>query len=192
MYGMALITPGADMAITIANSLQNKRKVAFFSAFGTACAHCFYSTFALLGVAILIQQTPQLFQMLQIVGAGYLVFLGVQNLYKAQKKKALFDIKHGVLTPIIAFRRAFFVGLSNPMVIIFFISIFSAVLKPTTSNFEKTLLNLAVSVMAFSWFATIAFCVTYKKTQTMLNKNIAWVERITGVVLVILGVKLIF
>jgi hypothetical protein len=74
---LAVISPGPDFAMVTATAMPTDGAVV--SALGIACGvqvHVFYTVF---GVALIITQSPLLFWMMKLLGAAYLVYLGIKS-----------------------------------------------------------------------------------------------------------------
>src|SRR4051812_9460840 len=76
---LALIaTPGQDMLYVIARSLAQGRWAGLCSAFGVSLGILVHTALAALGVGVLLRTSATLFLVLKVLGAVYLVYLGVR------------------------------------------------------------------------------------------------------------------
>src|SRR5689334_17613919 len=126
---LAAISPGPDFAIVVRNSLVYSRKSGFWTVCGVGVgliAHLFYTV---VGIALLVQQSPVAYACMKYVGVSYLFYLGVSCIVGSFKKgnsveldatKAIEDI-----SPWKAFQEGFFTNLLNPKAMLFFLSLFS-------------------------------------------------------------------
>ena len=113
------MTPGPDMTLFLARTVSGGRAHGFAAMFGAATGLVFHATVAALGVSALVAASPAAFGVLKVVGAAYLVWLGVNA------------IRHGAALrvggggPAGTARGAYLAGvainLTNPKVILFFI-----------------------------------------------------------------------
>ena len=80
----------------------------------------------------------------------------------------------------------------NPKAFIFFITVFTLVINEDTGIVIKSLLGIYMSMATFIWFTFISILLTNQKATERFEKAIPWVEKITGLFLLILAIEIIF
>lgn len=85
---LAVISPGADFAMTVRNSYLYGRTAGVLAAVGISLGVLVHVTYTMLGVGLLVTRTPMLFTAMKLIGAAYLVYIG----YKTFVTKAQVDI----------------------------------------------------------------------------------------------------
>lgn len=118
-----VVIPGPTVLFTIGRAMALGRMGGFLSILGTAIGSIVLVVAVALGVGTLIAQSAVLFTIVKVLGAGYLIFLGIQAI--RHRKDAARAI---VATPA---RRSgwrllaegFVVGVTNPKSIAFFLAI---------------------------------------------------------------------
>src|SRR5919108_4383220 len=75
---VVIATPGQDTALTIRNTLLGGRRSGVLTAVGVSAGQACWTLAASAGVVALLRASEPAFVALRLVGAGYLVFLGVQ------------------------------------------------------------------------------------------------------------------
>ncbi|MBE8589449.1 LysE family translocator, partial [Xenorhabdus griffiniae] len=73
---LAVISPGADFAMITRNSLIYGRKSGIYSSLGISAGVLVHVFYTLVGIGVLINQTPSFFAIIRIVGALYLIYIG--------------------------------------------------------------------------------------------------------------------
>lgn len=73
---LAVVSPGGDFAMVTRNSYLYGRRAGIFTAIGIAAAVWIHVGYTLLGVSILLLQSPNLFHAVKLLGAAYLVYIG--------------------------------------------------------------------------------------------------------------------
>ena len=125
MFVMA-ITPGPANLFAIATGMQKGKGAALLGAVGMNSATLAWFMAAALGLATLVMAFPRAFHLLTLVGAAYLVWLGIKSIlsgFKAAEEPGhVRQFKMGRS----AFRDGFAVQIANPKVVLFF----TAVLPP--------------------------------------------------------------
>lgn len=77
---LAVISPGADFAMVTRSSYAQGRKAGLAAAVGIALGVQVHVLYTVLGIAVIISQSPALFMAMKVLGAGYLIYLGYQSL----------------------------------------------------------------------------------------------------------------
>lgn len=128
---LAIISPGPDFAMVTRNSVLLSRRAGVFTALGISLAVLVHVTYTLVGLGLLLQQSQWLFSGLKLVGAIYLVWLGVKML-RASPDDAAGDGSVAPLSDLAALRTGFLTNVLNPKTTIFIVSLFMQVLQPGT------------------------------------------------------------
>src|SRR5256885_4192866 len=82
---LAVISPGADFAMVTRNSLLRSRRAGLLTALGIGLGVLVHVGYTLLGVGLLMQQSTWLFDVVKLLGAAYLIYLGVTMLRSRQE-----------------------------------------------------------------------------------------------------------
>lgn len=190
---VALVAPGSDFAIVSRNSILYGRKIGIYTALGITLGELFHLSYIILGAHIFIVNNIWVLNLVKGVGCLYLLYLGYnmiiskdgsgdfRNENELQYYSAMEAIKTGALTNAL-----------NPKAIMFFISIFSVVIDINTPLSTMVLYGIVILITTFSWFAIVAIFFTHKKIRDKLLKVKHWIERFTGVLLILIGIKLAF
>lgn len=121
---VAMVAPGPDMMFVLASGVRGGPRVGFLAAVGVASSEVVHITAAAVGLSALFAAAPAAFTALQIIGAAYLTWLGVQALRSALRGGSL-DESQFPATPVSG-RRAYLRGaltnLVNPKMITFSIA----------------------------------------------------------------------
>src|ERR687887_1147529 len=80
---LVIVTPGQDTALTIRNTLRGGRADGIRTAAGVATGQCAWAVATSAGLAALLVASEPAFHALRLFGAAYLVYLGLQSLYRA-------------------------------------------------------------------------------------------------------------
>src|SRR5215212_1549553 len=79
------ITPGADMAMVSRSVFMGGRRAAFATTLGIAAGCLIWAIASAVGVAAVLAASETAYDALRLVGAAYLVWLGVQSLMAARR-----------------------------------------------------------------------------------------------------------
>jgi len=188
------LSPGPDMIYTAARSLSQGIRAGILSALGIFAGCLFHITAAVFGLSKIIEQSVLLFSIIKYAGAAYLVYLGVRSFFKTKKAK-----KEIEALPALTGRKIFLQGMLtnilNPKVAVFFLSFLPQFINPHSNYLKEQIAFLglwfdlqgAVTLMVVAC-AVGAFKNILQKNATFWN----WQEKITGLILFGLGVKMFF
>lgn len=117
---LVLLLPGPDMLLVLQTAARHGRSHALSAATGLAIARIAHVTLAGAGLAALLQAAPALFTAFRLVGAAYIVWLGIQIL-RAEALHASDDpsIAGEPLSHATALRRGLLTNILNPKALIF-------------------------------------------------------------------------
>ncbi len=192
LFFVSLISPGPDFAITVKNSLVYSRRSGLLTAFGIASGCLFHISYTILGIALLITKTPLLLKIIQYMGACYLFYIGYKGI-KAQNHLGKINGAHAItdLKPIKAFSMGLYTNLLNPKLMLFCVSLFSVLIPKNISTANKLLLALILFTETLLWFSFVAFSLSGKKMRAKFEAVSHWIERITGMILIALALRLL-
>lgn len=193
---LAAISPGPDFFIVLKNSLSYSRRLGFFTSWGVALALIVHLAYTLVGIGVLIAESPLIYSFIKYVGVGYLFYLGLTSVISSFKKQTSLELDYtkavNPISPYKAFSQGFLTNLLNPKAALFYVSLFSQFIDPATPSFlrlEYALVNWCVTL---GWFLLLSYMVT---SQLFLGKIAGfrlYIDRMMGCALMILGLKLLF
>ncbi|KXJ32755.1 LysE family translocator [Pseudomonas sp. HUK17] len=187
---LAVISPGPDFAMVTRNSFLHGRKAGLTAALGIACGvqiHVFYTVF---GIALLIVQSPRLLFAMKLLGAAYLIYIGIKSF--TNKNRVDLNAGFGTSERLLSiFRIGFLTNALNPKTMLFVVSTYTQVVKPDSSLVTNFAYGLFMSFSHWAWFSLVAiFFSAEMLRQKMLSKQIV-LDRVIGAALMILGAMLL-
>lgn len=183
---LAVISPGSDFAMVSRNSYLYGKKAGMLTAIGIATAvwvHVFYTVF---GVSILLITFPILFHFIKILGACYLIYIGIQT-YRHPVIQVNLQLTDTLLTSMSAFKIGFITNAFNPKTTLFVLSTFTQMVNAKTSLWIQLGYGAFMSLTHLMWFALVALLLSQTAIRHLLLAKQVHVNRIIGVILVILG-----
>ena len=140
------------------------------------------------GVAAVLSANPMIFQALQWLGAGYLVWLGVKMLMAKPGDKPMLNIKPGHY-----FRQTMVITLFNPKAIMFYVAFFPQFIDPAKHQGVLTFVVMAatIAVLGFVYCIGVVLVTHYMAERIRANPIFtAMMQKIAGLFLIGFGVKL--
>ena len=186
---LAIISPGPDFAMVTRNSLLLSRRAGVLTALGIGLGVLVHVTYTLLGVGLLIQKSHWMFSTLKLVGAVYLMYLGVKML-RTKPRSGLAESPAAPLSDLAALRTGFLTNALNPKTTLFIVSLFMQVVQPDTSLAVQIGYGAFIPVVHVAWFALVALCFSTGTVQGRLLAVRHWIDRAFGGLLVGFGVLL--
>jgi RhtB (resistance to homoserine/threonine) family protein len=192
---IVIVVPGPDTAVVTKNVLMHGRRAALGTSFGVSAGIALWTIAAALGVASLVRASEVAFTVLKLVGALYLVWLGIQAWRAASHATNPDGTGHAnprtALGARGGFRQGLFSDLANPKIGVFFTSLLPQFVDPGKPVLLPFLALGAVFVlMTVIWL--LAYCmVAARAAQTLQRPRVkAALDRVTGTVLIGIGLRL--
>lgn len=185
---LGAMSPGPSLAVVLKQTLSGGRKTGLIAAITHGLGIGLYALLCISGIAVMIVASPVLFKALQWGGAAYLIWMGVRGLMASPNPgKGLADPP----TTGSAARDGFLVVFLNPKVAVFFIALFSQVIGSDTSLLEKLAYAFTAMFIDMGWYMIVAWSFSNPRWLGRLQANVVWLERIFGVILIALAVRLL-
>lgn len=187
------ISPGPDFAVVMRNSLIYSRKTGGLTALGVALGSLVHLTYILLGLGILISQTAWLFHAFKYLGAGYLIYVGAKGM--ATRKSSLHyggGKRQKDISALVAIWTGFLTNVLNIKALFYFLSLISAFITPQTPKPLIGIYGLIIFLSTLIWFGFVATCFSHKRLRLLFGSSHHWIERVTGGLLMLLGIRMLF
>lgn len=190
-----VVTPGVDTALVTKNALLYGRPQAIASALGVNLGIVLWTLASALGLAAVVRASAATFDVLKLAGAIYLVALGVQSLRASREhgreRAAAQSSSRQSLSSSLAFRQGLRSNLLNPKIAMLFTSLLPQFIVPGGSVLTASLLLGGVfNLMGIAWLCSYALAASRARSFLRHSVLAQWLERISGAVLVALGIRL--
>ncbi|NWB27394.1 LysE family translocator [Pseudomonas gingeri] len=195
IHFLAVVAPGPDFAVTIRQSVRFGRMVGLFTAIGIGAGISVHVLYTLLGVGALMNSAPWLLNVAKVIGAGYILYLGI-NLLRSKPQGARTDIaapqpdnapRQGLPK---AFTTGFLTNATNPKATLFFLAIFTTVVSASTPLKIQALYGLWMCSINALWFILVSLLFSSERVRQAFLKMGHWFERSMGVVLILFAGRL--
>lgn len=186
---LAVISPGPDFAMVTRNSLLLSRRAGLLTALGIGAGVLVHVAYTILGFGILIQQSIWLFNALKLVGAAYLIWLGIKML-RVGPASAEPSAPPVALSDIAALRTGFLTNALNPKTTIFVVSLLMQVVQPRTPLATQLGYGAFISIAHIVWFGLVAIFFSAGRVRDRILAVRHWIDRVFGVLLVGFGLLL--
>ncbi len=189
---VVVVTPGPDMALVLRNTLAGGRIAGLATSAGTCSGLVIHASAAALGLSALLLASSRAFTVVKLVGAGYLVFLGLRTFLRAGRKEQGGDAVVSV-RPWAAFRQGVMTNVLNPKVALFFVSLLPQFVQAGEGFVWRLLLLAGLFIaMGLVWLTAYTFALHSVGRYLRRGSIRTAIERVTGAALVALGLRLAF
>src|SRR4051794_34169086 len=190
------VTPGPGNFYVAARTLAGGRAEGVASSFGTGLGGMVHVLAGSLGVSAIVLASAELFTVLKLLGAAYLVWIGWRTL-QAARRDALAALAGGTVAPPVGARRAFREGVLvealNPKTAAFFLAFVPQFVDPAAGNVALQFAVLGLVSVALNTLAdvVVAFAAGGIRAGATARPNL--VRRLregSGAAMVALGIGL--
>ena len=183
---LLIITPGPTMLMCMTNSLNHGPRRAMTSVAGAVTAVLCVMGLSAMGLGALLATSETAFTVAKVVGAAYLVWLGIKT-FRSNTVLKVDDQAEGPSRRSF-YLQGFFVGASNPKAVLFFAAFFPQFLNPAAPIVPQFAV-LALTFMAFE-FAVLTLCALgVARLMPLLRSSgpVRWINRICGGLFTLMG-----
>jgi RhtB (resistance to homoserine/threonine) family protein len=191
---LVIVSPGPDTALVTKNALIHGRRPALGTSVGVAVGLLVWTLASALGVAAIVHASATAFTTLKLVGAAYLVWLGIQALRSAAHgsgggRSAKSDARR--MGARRGFRQGLISNLANPKIAVFFTSLVPQFVAAGDGVLLPSLLLGALfALMTVAWLCGYAL-VASKAAGLLTRPRVkAALDRVSGCVLIGLGLHI--
>jgi len=194
---LAVMSPGPDFIIVTRNSLLYSKRAGLFTTLGIVVGNLWWVAASILGLSFVLAQSIAVFSTLKLLGAVYLIYLGVKSLRLGEKKPEnpggdtpVKETPHD-LTSSSAFGMGLWNNLLNAKCALFYSSFFSIIITPQTPALFRWIFGLEITLIALVWFSLLSTVLSFKTVRSIFGRWSTTLDRLTGAILIVLGLKLI-
>jgi len=189
---LAAMSPGPDFVIVLRSAAVSGRRAGMACAAGIAAGVFGWAAVTAFGAAGLLAASAVAFTVVKLVGAAYLVLLGVRALLAARRGDYEPPDTSGAATrgAAAAFRQGLLTNLLNPKVAVFFIALLPQFLPTSASPLDHVLLAAVAAAASLVWFTVLANVVSAMRRFLVTGRARRAIDAVMGTLLVGLGLRI--
>ncbi|MCG8274678.1 LysE family translocator [Aquamicrobium sp. NLF2-7] len=187
------VTPGPDMALLVSRGLSQGWKSAWLTAFGFTLAGVVQVPLLALGVASLVRSFPLAFDVLRYAGAAYLIWRGIKLIRMATGYSARHS-SGAARSCLASLGDGFVASLTNPKVVVFLLAFLPQFVDHQRGSvtLQLIVLGITLKLVALAVETIIALsAAALGQALERWRRLTLWQERLTGAVLIGLGLRLL-
>lgn len=193
-YFVTTLSPGPNVLLTVRNSLKFGPASALATIAGNLLSQLLVVVLVACGAGAVLATMPQFFTAMKLIGAAYLIWLGIRQIRSARLPRAAAALRPApeVMSAPRVLREAFLVSFSNPKALIFLSAFMPQFLDqhaPLAPQFALMYGTIAVTVLAVHVvYATLAVRLQGRFARPRAAKALGYGG---GGLFVLLGLKLL-
>jgi threonine/homoserine/homoserine lactone efflux protein len=184
------LTPGQDTFYILGRSISEGTRSGVASALGITVGSLFHTAMAAVGLSAVLATSASAFAAVKLLGAAYLVYLGVRMFMTANTGErrrlrgagALGSFRDGILTNVL-----------NPKVALFFLALMPQFIAPDSKTKVAAFVALGLTFVATGTVWCLVLAVSAGKLRDFFTRHPAGlknVSRVAGGLFVVLGLRL--
>ena len=185
---LGAMSPGPSLAVVLKSTLGGGHRAGYATAVAHGAGVGLYGLLTVTGLAVLITRSPRVFLAIQVLGAGYLIALGIKSLRgtnPAAQQANFGGNSHN------AALEGFLVAFLNPKLAVFMLALFSQFLQPGFEAPQKSIMVATVGITDACWYALVVALVSRKSCMAKLQRSAQLIDRIFGVILIVLALSVL-
>ncbi len=187
---LGAMSPGPSLAVVAKHSLAGGRINGLATAWAHALGIGIYAFTTLIGLAVVLQQSPFLFKTISYAGAGYLAYLGYQAL--RSKGGVVEKLESGKQTSLyISAREGLLISLLSPKIALFFIALFSQYVSAGNNLPAQSIIVLTPFIVDGLWYTLVTFLLSSSRLIEKIRSQASLIDRISGAVLILLAIRVL-
>ncbi len=193
VVALLTITPGADTMLVMRSVFARGRTAGLFTTLGVCSGLFVHAAFSALGLSLILTRSAAAFEVVKLVGAAYLIFLGTQSLWRVWQQQ---EDEASVAEPspqgnLKVFYEGLLTNVLNPKVAVFYLAFLPQFIQPSDPVLGKSLLLAGIHFsLGMLWLSLVTAFLDRMRTFFVGSKVQRGIEAVAGVVLVGLGVRL--
>jgi len=182
------VTPGPGIFAIISRSLASGFKTTLLMIAGCVTGDIIFLLFAIMGMSVIAQTMGTLFLLVKIVGAGYLIFLGIKiwiskpvpvNQQQINGKKA---VRYG------NYLSGLGITLANPKVILFYCGFLPTFMDlPSMTGFDIIIVTMVLAMVLSLVLISYAYLASSARLFFSSTRSVKWLNRTAGTVMISAG-----
>lgn len=187
------LTPGTDTMYIVSRSISQGRTAGIYSALGISAGVVVHTILAAFGLSVILMQSAFLFNLIKIIGAIYLAYLGIRMLIAKNTVKEQQSLTKQSNKKI--FLQGLVTNVTNPKVALFFLAFLPQFIHTNagvSSPIPFIILGLTFTLTGGIWCLITAYFSSVATNKLRGNSKVSTVlNRLTGIVFIAMGIKLL-
>lgn len=191
--GLMTLVPGVDTALILRSAVARSRAEAFAAALGISTGVLAWGIIAAAGASAVLAASQWAYQLLTIVGAAYLIFLGTQMLYRSFRRRETAKVSMNVATKRSgAYSMGLLTNLLNPKIGVFYLAVIPQFTPPQSNALLMgAALAMVHVLLTLLWSSILIWGATLAGRWLRHERAVRIMDRISATVLIGFGLRMV-
>ena len=181
-FVLGATSPGPSLIVVLRNTLIGGRRQGVACAIGHGIGFGIYAGSAVFGLILLLENSPEVFSVLQIIGVVLLIWYGM-NMWRAEVD-ALQEISSDISQhQRQGFAEGFAIAFFNPKIALFLVAVLAQVLEPDMGFSTKLAIGILGMTIDTAWYLLVALVLTGTPALELLRQKGDLVYKATAIAL---------
>ena len=194
LTSFALIAvPGPSVLFVVTRALVLGRRGALITVVGNALGVYVQVMAVAFGIGAIVERSVAVFTVIKLLGAGYLIYLGIQAIRHRRSLSGLFDAAPGPSSRWRVLREGFIVGIANPKSVVFFAAVLPQFVDRTAGHVPVQLLVLGAVFLLVALISDSIWALAAGSARAWFErspKRLSYLGGTGGLVMVGIGARL--
>lgn len=179
------LKPGPAMSVIVANSVGHGVRGGLVSVLGNVIGFLLLLTLVGFGLAWIAETMRNWFDWIRLIGAAYLIWLGISRIRLAGRVAVYGQDPTGEL-----FRDGFLVAVANPEVLFFLAAFLPPFVDPSQPAMPQIIMLAAIFLVVSASAGSLLAVLAGQARQFLSGDRLKWIDYLSGGLLVIAGLWL--
>ncbi len=187
------MTPGIDTMIILRNTVRGGAKDGLTSSLGICSGLFIHALLSAVGISAILLYSATAFTVLKVIGAIYLIWLGLTNLkafWDSSKQKEIKSTKQPFIF-LRSFQEGFMSNVLNPKTVVFYMAFLPQFISPEHSALTQSMILAGFHfIIATIWQGILIYTICSANifiTKPSVRKTL---DLVSGIIMIALGIKL--
>jgi threonine efflux protein len=187
MHILMAMIPGPNTVVVTYFSARTSRQAGLKAVAGIVLGSAIWVMLSMMGVGVLLLEAGTVYRVLRLLGAAYLVYVGLRMLMAGIGSVSNARPAQASRSPLLA---GLLTTLSNPKSAVFWTSVFVLLVPAHAPLWFYGAVVLLIVVQSALWYAIVALTLSTAFARRHYIRLAGWLDRIAGVIMIGLGLKL--
>ena len=184
---MGAMSPGPSLAVVLRNTISGGRTQGIMTGIGHGIGFSIYAMIAVTGLSAILIADETKFDLLQWAGVIVLIWLSY-NMLTYQPSD---NLKEHQSSGRRGFIEGFMISFLNPKILVFLVAVFSQFIDPEMTDRDRVTMAVIAGIIDTTWYVLVAAVLSGTTVIDKLRENSTLIDRMIGVVLLVLAMGLI-
>lgn len=185
---LGAMSPGPSLAVVMKSTMALGHRQGYTTAIAHGVGVALYGLLTVTGLAVIITRSPAVFLAIQLMGAAYLIYLGIKSLRSKTGTGVQTDVAAANSNPALD---GFLVAFLNPKLAVFMLALFSQFLHPGMGAVAKGIMVATVGITDASWYCVIVALLSRRSFMARLQHSAPTIDRVFGIILIALALTVL-